>query len=252
MGFAMVLDRVMEVIRPDKQMLMYSATWPMAVRKCAAKHLLERGSDRNVVQVSVGSMNKFTANENITQQFVFLDHDNEKDGHLLAFLEQHPRAKVLVFMGRKRGCTKKERALSKQGFSVTSIHGDKSQSQRERALADFKSGCRNIMFATDVAGRGIHVDDIDYVLNYDLPDRGFEDYVHRIGRTARAGKKGVAISFFVPRLDGHCAAELVKVLETCGQPVPEQLIGMPVSGEKRNGKKPKGGGGGRKGGGRGR
>ena len=227
MGFKPQLDKIMRVIRGDKQMLMFSATWPQSVRQMACEHMLDRnGGDQNVVQVAVGSMNKFNANEDITQKFIFLKSDWDKDDALFRFLEEHPNSKVLVFMSMKRQCQYMERRTYREGFRADSIHGDKKQAQRETALDKFRRGRTKILFATDVAGRGIHVDDIDYVINYDMPDRGFEDYIHRIGRTARAGRKGVAISLFVPKFDSWCAKEVIKVLETCKQPVPKELRNM--------------------------
>ena len=225
----------MEVIRSDKQMLMFSATWPHSVRQMACEHMLDNGEDHNVVQVAVGSMNKFNANEDITQKFIFLTADWEKDEVLYKFLCEHHEAKVLVFMGRKKQCQYMEQEATREGFKADSIHGGKKQSARESALERFKKGHTKILFATDVAGRGIHVDDIEYVINYDLPDQGFEDYIHRIGRTARAGKKGTAISYFVPKFDSWCSQKLIKMLEGCNQEVPEELRGMPMRSERRNG-----------------
>jgi len=234
MGFLKELSRIMEHIRRDKQMLMFSATWPAKVRKCAVRYLLENGrDDRNVVQVAVGSMDKFNANKDIEQRFVFMKSDDDKDAHLWSFLKKHRESKVLVFMDRKQRCRVYEERSNQRGYRATSIHGNKKQSAREKALSMFKSGKRNIMFATDVAGRGIHVDDIDFVLNCFMPADGFEDYIHRIGRTARAGRKGVAVSYFVPKFDSHLARKLVKVLESCGQHVPSELRTMKNTRTKR-------------------
>ena len=102
--------------------------------------------------------------------------------------------KVLVFGRTKWGMEKLAKALFERGFKVASIHGNKSQNHRQRALDEFRDNKINILIATDVASRGIDVVDITHVINYDAPE-SYEDYVHRIGRTGRAGKKGVALTF---------------------------------------------------------
>merc|ERR550525_1715471 len=112
--------------------------------------------------------------------------------------------------------------FSTLSWFASSIHGDKRQEERDRVLADFKDGRCNIMIATDVASRGIHVDDITCVVNYDFPGN-IEDYVHRIGRTGRAGKSGIAISFFDASIDGRKAGKLIKILENAHQDVPQNL-----------------------------
>merc|ERR1712173_349 len=101
---------------------------------------------------------------------------------------------------------------------ATCMHGNKSQSARVTALTQFKNGEKNIMLATNVAARGIHVDDIKLVVNFDFP-LNIEEYVHRIGRTGRAGNKGIAISFFVGVQDGYQAKNLIKILKDAGQKV---------------------------------
>ena len=124
--------------------------------------------------------------------------------------------------------------LWNDGYWVTAIHGDKIQSQRDRALNDFKTGRMKIMLATDVASRGIHVNDIALVVNFDFPTH-IEDYVHRIGRTGRAGKTGIAISLFVADIDGYRAKDLIKILNDAKQEVPEELMKMKKS-SRGNGK----------------
>ena len=225
----------MENIRPDKQMVMFSATWPKSVRECAAKHLLQNGKDENVVQVAVGSMDRLNANEDIEQRFLFMQKDSDKDIHLFNFLK-HPangKKKILIFCDRKRRCGIWEQYCNDRGLKALSISGNKQQKQREKALFQFKKGNRKIMFATDLAGRGIHIDDIDIVINYYMPRESFADYIHRIGRTGRAGRKGVAISYFVPEWDSWCAKDLVKVLTKSKQKVPDKLVGMKSTKKKR-------------------
>merc|ERR1711933_4610 len=132
-------------------------------------------------------------------------------------------SKILVFISTKKMTNMMSDILWDDGYWATCIHGDKQQNQRDRALGDFKSGKMKIMLATDVASRGIHVDDIKLVVNFDFP-MNIEDYVHRIGRTGRAGNKGKAISFFVEDVDGHRAKDLIKVLKDAKQDVPQELM----------------------------
>ena len=223
MGFAPTLNRIMECVRPDKQMLMYSATWPRAVRQCAIKHL---GNKENVVTVAIGSMDKMKANENITQKFQFFSSDKQKDPYLFKFLCENREKKILVFCDRKRRCKDWEKYCSHNSVPAVAICGGKKQKQRELALCDFMSGRTKVMFATDVAARGLHIDDIDIVINFYLSKDKCEEYVHRIGRTGRAGKTGVAISYFVPKWDSWCAQELMQIIKKSGQPVPKELVGM--------------------------
>ena len=180
-------------------------------------------------------MDKLNANSDIEQRIIFMKNNSEKMEHLHRFMIENKKSKMLIFLRLKHKCRKMHDKMGKKGFETTWISGAKAQSARESAIRAFKRGDVKIMFATDVAGRGIHVDDIEYVIQYDMPDRGFEDYVHRIGRTGRAGKKGIAISYFVPQLDSHHARTLIRVLENCNQPVPEKLKGMRVTSDRRNG-----------------
>jgi len=232
MGFLRVLSEIMKCIRSDKQMLMFSATFPNKVRKCAAEYLLDdNGNDENVVQVSVGSMDTLNANKDITQQFEFFSGDrveSKKKKHLEAFLKEHRHQRVLVFLRSKHTATRFARIFTTKGIRSKAICGKRCQKSRTNALKNFRGGHVRVLFATDVAGRGIHVDDIDYVINYDLPTRpdDFEYYVHRIGRTARAGCKGTAISYVVPRYDGHCAPRLIQLLKDCEQEVPPELYDL--------------------------
>ena len=165
-------------------------------------------TSRDTIQVSIGSWD-IKANHDV-QQVVEIVQQWEKQNKLFARLrdnlgsnaQSHQSSalydgkKVLIFFATKRTCDDLNRQLRSHGWPCISIHGDKEQFERDRALNDFKTGKSPIMLATDVASRGIHVDDITLVINYDMPGN-IEDYVHRIGRTGRCGKKGVAISLSV-------------------------------------------------------
>mmetsp|Transcript_71790 Transcript_71790/g.64490 ORF Transcript_71790/g.64490 Transcript_71790/m.64490 type:complete len:710 (-) Transcript_71790:94-2223(-) len=226
MGFEPQLNAIMNQIRPDRQMMMFSATWPKEVRSLAKKYMVPDGDDSNVFQVACGSMNKLQANENVKQEIQFMD-GREKIKNLKQCIDDFKEkegkdSKILVFISTKKMCNRMQDILWEDGYWVTCMHGDKEQKQRDRALNDFKNGKMKIMLATDVASRGIHVDDIKLVVNFDFPT-AIEDYVHRIGRTGRAGNKGLAISFFVEETDGYRARDLMKVLKDAKQEIPEQL-----------------------------
>jgi len=252
MGFEPQLNAIMGQIRPDRQMMMFSATWPKEVRALARTYLVPDGDDSNVFQVAVGNMNSLVANSDVTQKIRFMQQ-GDKIGELKKLLDEakaeDENGKVLCFISTKRMTNRMQDILWNDGYYVTCMHGDKEQNQRDRALNDFKTGRMKIMLATDVASRGIHVDDIKYVINFDFPNQ-IEDYVHRIGRTGRAGNKGTAVSFFVDETDGFRAKDLIKVLRDAKQEVPEHLLKFQNA--RRGGGGRRGGrgyGGGRRGGG---
>merc|ERR1712087_580239 len=224
------------------------------VRALAKTYQVHNGDDSNVLQVAVGNMNSLVANQDVTQKIKFMaQHD--KISELKKILDEvkteDANAKVLCFISTKKMTNRMQDILWNDGYYVTCMHGDKEQNQRDRALNDFKTGRMRIMLATDVASRGIHVDDINYVINFDFPTQ-IEDYVHRIGRTGRAGNKGTAVSFFVDETDGFRAKDLVKVLRDAKQEVPEHLLRFQNrggGGRRRGGYRRYGGGGGRRRGG---
>jgi len=225
MGFEPQLNCILGQVRPDRQMLLYSATWPKEVRQLAKEYVCADGDDSLVYQVAVGGMDKLVAVKSVTQKIMFpapYDKQAELKKIIDEALAENKDTKMLVFIATKRMCNQMHHELWSDGYWVTCMHGDKEQSQRESALKDFRSGQMKIMLATDVAARGIHVDDINIVVNFDFPNN-CEDYVHRIGRTGRAGKKGTAITFFNKQTDASRAADLIKCLEQAEQPVPPEL-----------------------------
>jgi len=133
-------------------------------------------------------------------------------------------SRILIFMDTKKGCDQVTRQLRMDGWPALSIHGDKSQAERDWVLSEFKSGKSPIMTATDVAARGLDVKDVKYVVNYDFPS-SLEDYVHRIGRTGRAGAKGTAYTFFTAA-NGRYAKELINILKEAGQKISPELSTM--------------------------
>ncbi len=185
MGFIHDIKRIVSTLRKERQTLMFSATMPREIRDLANELL------RNPISVQVAAA-AATA-DNIDQSVYFVDKKNKP--HLLAHLyHELPMARAIVFTRTKHGADKVVAGLYKRGIRAEAIHGNKSQNARQRALANFKAMKTPILVATDIASRGIDVDGITHVINYDVTHEP-ETYVHRIGRTARAGASGAAVSF---------------------------------------------------------
>jgi ATP-dependent RNA helicase RhlE len=185
MGFIHDIRRIVTKLPAKRQTLLFSATMPREIADLAS-HML-----RDPVRVAVTPA--ATTVERIAQRVIHLDRAG-KPALLAEILRQESVARTLVFTRTKRGADRVVRALAKAGLAAEAIHGNKSQGQRERVLAAFRTGRLRTLIATDIAARGLDVDGISHVVNYDLPNIP-ESYVHRIGRTARAGADGVAISF---------------------------------------------------------
>ncbi|KAK4394815.1 DEAD-box ATP-dependent RNA helicase 30 [Sesamum angolense] len=217
MGFEPQIRKLVSQIRPDRQTLYWSATWPREVETLARQFL------RNPYKVIIGSAD-LKANQSI-RQVIEVMTDLEKYNRLIRLLKDvMDGSKILIFVETKKGCDQVTRQLRMDGWPALSIHGDKSQDERDWVLADFKSGRSPIMIATDVAARGLDVKDIKCVVNYDFPS-SLEDYVHRIGRTGRAGASGTAFSFFTHG-NAKYARDLIKILQQAGQVVPPQLAAL--------------------------
>lgn len=218
MGFEPQIRSLVSQIRPDRQVLMWSATWPKEVQALANDFL-----PNNLLMIKVGA-DEGTAADTITQVVRCVksyEKENLLNESLRTYVQQY-NGKVLVFTSTKRMCDQLARGLNRAGWFASAIHGDKRQEERDRVLADFKDSRCQIMIATDVASRGIHVNDITCVVNYDFPGN-IEDYIHRIGRTGRAGKTGIAITFFDTSVDGRKAGKLLKILEDSKSEVPPEL-----------------------------
>ena len=184
MGFIQDIRRILEVLPRQKQSLLFSATFSDEIKDLAGKLLNEPK------HIEVARRNS-TA-ENIAQKVIPVARDKKKE--LLAHLvREHNWFQVLVFTRMKHGANRLEEYLNKEGISAMALHGNKSQGARTRALAEFKSGKLQVLVATDIAARGIDIDQLPHVVNFELPNVP-EDYVHRIGRTGRAGATGEAIS----------------------------------------------------------
>ena len=185
LGFIHALRRIVKLVPPRRQTLLFSATMPKAIATLAEDYLTD--------PVKVVVTPAATTVERVEQSVVFVPADRKR-GLLATLLRDPAFARVLVFTRTKHGADRVVRHLGDTGIEATAIHGNKSQPQRERALAAFRSGQARVLVATDIAARGIDVEGVSHVVNFELPNVP-EDYVHRIGRTARAGAAGVAIAF---------------------------------------------------------
>lgn len=221
LGFEDAIKRVMQDL-PTKdsgkrQTVMFSATWPPSVRDLAAKYL------QNPVTITVGSID-LRANDAI-KQTVEVVEPYEKDTKLVSLLQtyhKNRKNRVLVFALYKKEADRVEQMLQRKGWNCCSIHGDKTQRDRSDALQGFKSGKVPLLIATDVAARGLDIPDVEFVINYTFP-LTVEEYCHRIGRTGRAGKSGVAHTLFTHH-DKHHSGALINVLNEAKQDVPESLL----------------------------
>ena len=189
MGFLPAIRRILEAIPKKRQTLFFSATITPEVSKIAKAMM---NSQPEYVEVSRGGKTAGTI-----EQTAYPVSAQSKTVLLLDLLEREKFERVLVFTRTKRGADRLSHILEARSHKATRIHGDRSQSQREAALRGFKNGQTRVLVATDVAARGIDIDSVSHVINYDVPEVA-EDYVHRIGRTGRAGQKGRAITLLTP------------------------------------------------------
>jgi ATP-dependent RNA helicase RhlE len=188
MGFIHALRQIATHLPEQRQTMLFSATMPKLMNEIANTYL------KSPKRIQVSPPGK--AADKVTQVVHFIAK-TEKQSLLIELLGEHKEERALVFGRTKHGCEKLMKQLVARGFAATSIHGNKSQGQRERALAAFKKGEMKVLVATDVAARGLDIPDVRHVYNYELPNVP-DAYVHRIGRTARAGKDGAAIAFCAP------------------------------------------------------
>ncbi|XP_034483746.1 ATP-dependent RNA helicase p62-like [Drosophila innubila] len=218
MGFEPQIRKILGQIRPDRQILMWSATWPKEVRQLAEDFL------GNYIQINIGSL-ELSANHNI-RQYVEVCSEHEKGAKLKDLLshiydQASAPGKIIIFVATKKKVDELARFINAFGVGVGSIHGDKSQMDRDHVLNDFRSGRANILVATDVAARGLDVDGIKYVINFDFPQSS-EDYIHRIGRTGRKHTTGTSYAFFT-RKNAKCARALIEILREANQNVNPEL-----------------------------
>jgi ATP-dependent RNA helicase DeaD len=210
MGFAEDVERILADTPEYKQIALFSATMPPAIRKITSKYL------HDAVEVAVKS--KTATAENITQRYIQVAGPRKMDA-LTRLLEVEPFEAMIVFVRTKQATEEVAEKLRARGFAASAINGDIPQALRERTIAGLKSGSIDILVATDVAARGLDVERISHVLNYDIPHDP-ESYVHRIGRTGRAGRSGTALLFVSPR-ERHLLKSIEKVTR---QPVTEEQL----------------------------
>ncbi len=202
MGFLPTIKNIMAAIPADRQTLFFSATIETSV-----KHLVETHV-RKAVRIAVGSTTKPI--EKVDLHLYEVEQDRKLV--LLESMLRHEEGSFLVFARTKRGADRLSKKLSCGGVKTAAIHGDRSQNQRNQALRGFQEGYYRVLVATDIAARGIHVEGISHVVNYDLPQVP-EDFIHRVGRTGRAGARGTA-STFATRSERADIAHIERTLDT--------------------------------------
>jgi ATP-dependent RNA helicase RhlE len=188
LGFIHAIRRIVPMLPKARHTMFFSATMPAAIASLASDLL------RDPVQVSVAP--QATTAERVTQRVILTDGPGKR-ALLVEMVRSPSLGRALVFSRTKHGADRIVRQLDEAGIEANAIHGNKTQGQRERALAAFREGTCRVLVATDIAARGIDVDGVTHVVNYDLPNVP-EQYVHRIGRTARASAAGMAVSLVAP------------------------------------------------------
>lgn len=233
MGFIHDIKKIIAKLPRKRQSLMFSATFSDDVRKLA------KGLIHKPIEIFVSQQN--SAAESVKQYLIPLERTRKADA-LAELIQTGNWTKTLVFVRTKRGANKLATFFEDQGVSSVAIHSNKSQNARTKALSNFKSGKVKILFATDVAARGLDIDDLPQVVNYDLPEQA-EDYIHRIGRTGRAGSQGQAISL-VSADELHLLVEIEKLTQKLIErrkldgfephtPLPEVALGAKVTRPQR-------------------
>merc|ERR1719447_1989986 len=218
MGFEQAIRKIVGLGMPDagsRQTLMFSATFPEAIQRLAGEFMKE------YIFLTVGIVGG--ANSDVDQTILQVTQFDKRE-KLLEVLRSVPGERILVFVGQKRNADFLASYLSQSGFNTTSIHGDRLQREREKALRDFCSKECEVLIATNVAARGLDIPNVELVINYDLPNE-IEEYVHRIGRSGRCGNVGRAVTFFDPNetADQGMARPLVRQLMNCQMTVPDWL-----------------------------
>ena len=202
MGFLDDINEIFEHLPKERQTLLFSATMPAPIKKLADRIL----KDPTYIAIT----KKETTNTNIAQNYYVID-ENERDDAMIRLLDADDTNKAVVFCRMKREVDRVSNVLSAAGYNAKGLHGDMEQDQREAVIKAFKHTGIDVLVATDVAARGIHVNDVSHVINYHIPFDP-ESYVHRIGRTGRAGSKGTAITLVTP----HEFKELQRIKQKVG------------------------------------
>jgi len=211
MGFLPDVKRIIKAVPAQRQTMLFSATFPMEVEQLASQSLTQPQ------RISVG----LSRPARTVSHALFPVPQHLKSPLLLELLKRTETESVLIFTRTRHRAQKVERQVKQAGYKVTSLHSDRTQGQRQAALSGFKSGRYQIMVATDIAARGLDVENISHVINYDMPDTA-DAYIHRIGRTGRAEKTGDAFTLVTPEDD-----DLIRTLE--------RIMGAPLRREKLEG-----------------
>ena len=232
-GFEEELELLLKQIPKERQNLLFSATYPLKVQNIIAK------ITREAIEVFIED--EAPTVQTINQRVIEVNKEN-RSPLLRNLIENHSWEQILVFMANKRSCDNIAAKFRKYGLNAESFHGDLLQDERNETLQDFKDKKIKILFATDIAARGLHIDDISCVVNFDLP-RAPADYIHRIGRTGRAGKSGNAISFIgledfehfaliEKKCDLKLQREQIEKFELIGKPLEKEKGKEPIKGKR--------------------
>jgi superfamily II DNA/RNA helicase len=187
LGFLSDIERIFQAVPEVRHTMLFSATMPAPIVALARRfmsrpvHIRATDPDEGLMQANI-------------KHHVFRAHSLDKDEVIARILQAEGRGKTVIFTRTKRAAAKLVEELKDRGFNAAAVHGDLNQEQRERAMAAFKAGKHDVLIATDVAARGIDVDDVTHVINHTIPDDP-DTYLHRAGRTGRAGKTGIAVTF---------------------------------------------------------
>lgn len=212
LGFLADIEKLFSQTPPTRHTMLFSATMPGTIVALARRFM------RTPIHIRATDPDEGQMQANI-RHLVYRAHSLDKDEVIGRILQAEGRGKTVIFMRTKRAAAKLQEELTDRGFHAASVHGDLNQDQRERAMAAFKSGKKDILIATDVAARGIDVDDVTHVINHTVPDDE-KTYLHRVGRTGRAGRTGIAVTF-VDWDDMHKWALINRALEF-GTPEPQE------------------------------
>ncbi|CAJ1379607.1 unnamed protein product [Effrenium voratum] len=223
MGFEPQIRKIIAGLPKERQTVMFTATWPVSIRRLAADFL------QNPVEVRAGEADELRVNPDVTQHVVFCSDMRDKEERLDKILRESGQDQCIIFVNTKRMCE----MVSLRTPHSMAIHGDKDQRERDLALGNFKRGSMRTLVATDVAARGLDIKAVKVVVNFDPPNRE-EDYVHRVGRTGRAGQKGTAWTFLTNE-DGGAARSIADIFKRMELQVPAELEQRLASGEMRSG-----------------
>jgi ATP-dependent RNA helicase RhlE len=201
-GFLPDLQRILSFLPKQRTTLLFSATFSPEIKRLANSYL------NDPVTIEVARPNETAST---VEQHFYSVSDEEKRHALKQIVRQRSLSQAFVFVNSKLGCARLARSLEREGLKTTALHGDKSQDERLKALAAFKAGEVDLLVATDVAARGLDIKDVPAVFNFDVPFNA-EDYVHRIGRTGRAGASGLAVTFVAPS-DTRLVSDIEKLLK---------------------------------------